>query len=127
VKFDLYAAERMSAFGLAVLADTGSPDTRDSRGAEFLCSVRDTLVSALDAGESIESARLQATSEAGEMSMHGIWAAFTDLALYEYDLPSSQDPIEPSAENLESILRVSLTTVADRLCDALIAKISIQS
>jgi hypothetical protein len=112
-----------SVYRLANEADVMSPDSRDSAGSGMLDSVRSATIDAIDYADtdSTDDIRAIETSEIADSGpsvyTHACWSQFVDLGAYREDISEWG---EPDGSDLESIARLALYMVADRLARAII-------
>lgn len=130
--------DHLTTWHLANLADCGSPDKPDrygfdpspnglsflpSPGAQFLRLVADSTAEAIDyAGEDFDPDSYDPCEDAdGSVPVyaHELWSTFVDLAAY------NEDPSElgyDSESDMETLARVCLYMIAERLAVALVAE-----
>ncbi|WJN62770.1 Ocr-like antirestriction protein [Streptomyces phage phiScoe15] len=122
-----------SAFSLASDADTLSPDSDTSVGADFLRSVRDSVIEAVEwRVEHDELTEAEAAEEVrdgdaiGEIAdgapsvyTHQLWSEFLDLGGYNEDL----EPHELNLDDLSKIPGIALYHIAWRLASVLLEEI----
>lgn len=115
--------ETHNAYVLAGLAESGSPDERDSAGATFLLGVASAVGEMLDYKPLAEG--MDASEYADEISeladsavpvyTHTIWTTFVDLAAYQ------EDPTElADMSDIQGAAKVCLYIIAERLAYALL-------
>ena len=108
---DLQEIKDISAYGLAGMADCGTPDSKVSPGAEMLTHVRDAIVEAWEKGTCDGRLISETVADAPDVMTHPMWLQFVDLLAYqEVGMPES---------DLDETARWALTQIADRLANAL--------
>lgn len=125
-----------TAYSLAWDAGCASPDTLESPGAQLLMSVRGALLESLayarehDAdGESWADTleRMSAGGALDEIADGGpsvytftLWTQFVDLAAWQEDISDRSD----SSADMESLARLALYSICERLVSVLVSEIS---
>ncbi|WJN63479.1 Ocr-like antirestriction protein [Streptomyces phage phiScoe56] len=123
-----------TAYSLAVDADTLSPDSDTSVGADFLRSVRDSVIervewlvehdelSLVEAAEEVRDGDALGEIADGAPSVytHRAWSEFLDLGGYNEDL----EPHEISGDNLNQVPGIALYHIAYRLASHLLEEIA---
>lgn len=111
-----------NAFELAQLADVASPDSKESKGADFLLSVQDRVNDALSYGMAEQGYELSdVASEIGDESVpvytHEKWQTFVDLCAYTEDV-TEFGPIQ----DLDNASNIALFLIAERLATVLLGE-----
>lgn len=128
-----------SAFSLAIDAGVSSPDRTDSLGAEFLDSVRDDFVTAVEEGrifweapdgrdghqgdderEERSDVIHQIADSSPESHTYRMWRQFVDLCLWDEDI---DDLVSGDTPDMTHMAHMSLFVVAERLLSALCAEL----
>ena len=110
-----------NAHQLAYHADSSSPDSPDSPGAEYLALVRDSIVEAyrynIEHGNTFDSEDIhEIVAGCVPVYTHNLWETFTDLGAYSVDV----DDYRPDMERYPS---VALYVVGETLAYSLASKL----
>lgn len=114
--------EAFTAYRLAGMADTYSPDAEDSPGATFLASVQSSAIEAWTHAwdrESLDSLGVDETHQIADNAVpiytHVMWQTFTDLGAYR------EDPADLGFDgpDMEEGAKLCLYMIAERLTLAL--------
>ena len=124
-------------YALAGHADCGAPDSDTSAGAEFLYSVRDAVIEAVEQMdpddwnddlaamvEDLNDDRVHEIADAApDVYTHTRWAEFVDLAAWQ------EDPTELGADasDMEATAGVCLYLIAERLARVILADLAEQN
>jgi hypothetical protein len=104
-----------SVWSLGTLADVGTPDDKDSAGAQFLLGVQDD-VNEIDDERFLQAARdgqiawefdedAEAIADsAPSVYTSTLWAQFIDLAAYQEDISDYLDDLPEQLEKIASVV-----------------------
>lgn len=108
----------MTAYQLARLAECGDPDTLDSVGAEFLKSVRDSVIEAFEYdswGTYPEDTASQLADDCVPIWNYAIAQTWTDLTGWIIDI----DDLAEGTTDTVKLMSLALYVAGDRLARAL--------
>lgn len=121
IKFDTTHADELrakSVYELARLAECGDPDSADSVGAEFLKSVRDSVIEAFEYdswGTYPEDTASQIADDSVPIWNYAIAQTWTDLTGWVID---AEDLSEGTTDTIK-LMSLALYVAGDRLARAL--------
>lgn len=110
-----------NAWHLSSRADCGSPDTKDSAGAQMLLRVRDAFVEAVEydpatwLSDDYTDSVHEIADGAPSVYTHEMWSQFVDLTAYNEDL----DDLGGTTGDMQRDAAVALYIIAERLVHVL--------